>query len=355
MLAVVLHPIHRGIHDETIDARSRRQRDESLMAQLVGAGASSHSPLLLANPSLWHERADQDRDNPQLFDSTGIHRSYGELLELAGDRFEAELHEDVWQGRFQTCQRGIDRVGKALRALEPDAVIVVGDDQMELFDQTNQPAMALYWGDWWETAELALHGDFFDAVKPGYAMDTVHRFAGSSELAESVLTGLCDAGFDVTSVASQPAGKGFGHAFGFVGERLLDASQIPIVPLLLNTYYPPNQPTPERCVGLGKALRGAIESAPGGARVVVVASGGLSHFVVDEALDETVLDGVRTGNTDGLASIPAELLQAGSSEIRNWITVIAAMDGARADWHDYAPCYRSPAGTGCGMGFATWS
>lgn len=325
------------------------------MARLVGAGASSHSPLLLANPSLWRQRADQDRENPQLFDSAGTHRTYEELLELADGRFEAELHADVWEQRFATCQIGIDRVGQTLRELEPDAVIVVGDDQMELFDETNQPAIAVYWGETWATGELALHGsEFFDAVKSGYAMDAVHHFAGSGELAKSLLVGLCDAGFDVTSIGAQPPGKAFGHAFGYVGERLLHTRDLPIIPILLNTYYPPNQPTPERCVQLGEALRGAIESAPGDERVVLVASGGLSHFVVDEALDEIVLDGVRTGKVEGLRTLPTALLQAGSSEIRNWITVIAAMDGAGAGWQDYAPCYRSPAGTGCGMGFATW-
>ena len=151
------------------------------MARLVGAGASSHSPLLLANPSLWRERADQDRSNSQLYDSSGVLRTYDELEASAGDRFAADLRDEVWQERFDTCQRGIDRVGQALRDLEPDAVIVVGDDQMELFDESNQPAMALYWGETWETAELPLHGsDFFDAVKSGYAMDAVHRFGGSS-------------------------------------------------------------------------------------------------------------------------------------------------------------------------------
>ncbi|WP_117000312.1 extradiol ring-cleavage dioxygenase [Desertimonas flava] len=325
------------------------------MAHLVGAGASSHSPLLLANPSLWRERAHQDRSNTQLYDSSGRLRTYDELEAEAGDRFAAELSDDVWAARFEACQQGIRRVGQTLRDLELDAVIVVGDDQAELFDESNQPALALYWGETWETAELPFHGsDFFDAVKAGYAMDAVHRFQGAGDLARSILASLCDAGFDATSVASQPPGKGFGHAFGYVGERLLGTRELPIVPLLLNTYFPPNQPTPRRCVQLGDALRNAIEAAPGDARVAIVASGGLSHFVVDEALDERVLDGVRTGKTEDLAEIPTALLRAGSSEIRNWITVVAAMQNG-ASWHDYAPCYRSPAGTGCGMGFAVWT
>jgi aromatic ring-opening dioxygenase catalytic subunit (LigB family) len=71
-----------------------------------------------------------------------------------------------------------------------------------------------------------------------------------------------------------PPARHFGHAFGFVIRRLLGDGQIPVVPLLLNTFYPPNQPSPARCYALGKALRQAIEAYPEDLRVAVVASGG---------------------------------------------------------------------------------
>jgi len=61
---------------------------------------------------------------------------------------------------------------------------------------------------------------------------------------------------------------------------------IPIVPLVVNTYYPPNQPTPRRCFALGSAVRKAIESFTLDFRVGILASGGLSHFTVDEELDQ---------------------------------------------------------------------
>ena len=60
---------------------------------------------------------------------------------------------------------------------------------------------------------------------------------------------------------------------------------IPIVPVFINTYFAPNQPPPARCHALGQAIRTAIESFPGDARVGVVGSGGLSHFAVDEEFD----------------------------------------------------------------------
>ena len=41
-------------------------------------------------------------------------------------------------------------------------------------------------------------------------------------------------------------------------------------------------------------------------------------------------------------------------EILNWITVGGALGGLAFDLVDYIPGYRSPAGTGVGMAFATW-
>ena len=325
------------------------------MARVVGAAGTSHSPLLLAEPRLWLERAEQDRRNPQLFDHAGVHRSYDELVTAFAGTVDGQLAPALWEERYSRCRRGIARVARHLRDLRPDAVVVVGDDQLELFDASNQPAIALYWGDAWITAELPINGsEFFDVVKVGYAMDKPRKFAGHGSLGHDLVVGLCANGIDVASVATQPEGHGFGHAFGFVGQELLD-DDVPIIPLLLNTYYPPNQPTPPRCWALGRALRAAIEAASGEARVAVVASGGLSHFVIDERLDSLVLGALRDADRETLVSLPVELLQAGSSEVRNWITVAGVMGDVGTSWQDYAPCYRSPAGTGCGMGFATWT
>ena len=49
---------------------------------------------------------------------------------------------------------------------------------------------------------------------------------------------------------------GEGHAFGFVHQRLMrEDAIVPIVPVALNTYFPPNQPRPKRCYELGQAIR----------------------------------------------------------------------------------------------------
>jgi hypothetical protein len=131
---------------------------------------------------------------------------------------------------------------------------------------------------------------------------------------------------------------------------------IPNVPILLNTYYPPNQVPVERCYQLGRALRETIEAWDSDKRVAIVASGGLSHFVIEEDLDEQIIDGLKNKNKEKLTSIPDIRFNSGTSEIKSWITVAGAMEQSDLEMKlvDYVPCYRTEAGTGCAMAFATW-
>jgi hypothetical protein len=139
-----------------------------------------------------------------------------------------------------------------------------------------------------------------------------------------------------------------------VRRRLRLAAAVSIVPVLLNTYFPPNVPSPARCWRLGEALRAGIESWAPAARVAVFASGGLSHFVVIEDLDRRVLAGLENGDAGVFEQIPVQLMRSGTSETLNWITAGSALGGLAFDLVDYIPAYRSPAGTGVGMAFATW-
>lgn len=80
----------------------------------------------------------------------------------------------------------------------------------------------------------------------------------------------------------------------------------------------------------------------------------MSHFVVDEALDRGVLDALARHDAAALTTLPRAKMHAGSSEILNWIAAAGALEGLAMETIDYVPCYRSPAGTGVGMGFAIW-
>ena len=89
--------------------------------------------------------------------------------------------------------------------------------------------------------------------------------------------------------------------------------------------------------------------------MAVIASGGLSHFVIDEDLDHQIIKDLKNRDSDSLFSIPREKLNSGNSEIRNWIAAAGAVEHLDMKLIDYVPCYRSPAGTGCAMGFAQWT
>jgi 3-O-methylgallate 3,4-dioxygenase len=130
---------------------------------------------------------------------------------------------------------------------------------------------------------------------------------------------------------------------------------IPMVPVFLNTYYPPNQPSPRRCFDLGLAIHDLARSFPEDMRIGILASGGLSHFLVNEELDRKVVDALQRKDHDALISLPPNILHTGSSEIRNWICVAAAAKDLDLGWISYVPAYRSRAMTGVGLCFAQWT
>jgi hypothetical protein len=325
------------------------------MAQIVLGLGSSHSPQLSIPPHLWAEYATRDQRNPDLRGPDGRHYQYDELLAKAGTTFQKELTPETWQKRYDACQRGLARLAETLEAVAPDILVMIGDDQKELFQDDNMPALLVYWGDTIHNVPRYQNtpSPVLQAAAWAYGAQTCD-YPVASDLGRHLIDSLMDDAFDVAHSRGLPPEQGMGHAFSFIYGRLMPNKVLPTVPVMLNTYYPPNQPTPKRCYALGQALRRAIASWPGNSRVAVVASGGLSHFVIDEALDHQTLKAMQDHDADTLTSLPRQLLDSGNSEIRNWIAMAGAVEHLDMQVIDYVPCYRSPAGTGCAMGFAQW-
>jgi 3-O-methylgallate 3,4-dioxygenase len=99
---------------------------------------------------------------------------------------------------------------------------------------------------------------------------------------------------------------------------------VPSVPLIVNNYYEPNKPTVKRCLAFGRAVARAVKSFPGDQRVALIASGGLTHFVIDEEFDRLVLDAMEVGDFDRLCAIPEHMFRSpGTGEIKNWLPLTA--------------------------------
>lgn len=333
------------------------------MARLVAAFGASHSIMLVSQREDWmHGFRIIDTKNAHYFDREGRKTDYQALLAAAPPGAAALAAPERLSERYDAAQAAMDRVRAAIAAARLDVLLIVGDDQTELFRTSNNPAVAIFYGPTLRNTarEPAAAGDSW--VKTArmwrHEPETDREYPVQSGLAEFLIRGLCDRDFDIAAMDGLERGQSEGHAFQFVHRRLMaepERLNLPVIPVILNTFDPPNQPTPRRCVALGNALRELIAEWPQDLRVGVIASGGLSHFVVDEALDGEVIDAIRRKDLAALAALDPQRLQAGSSEIRNWIVVGAlARDLALGDV-DYIPAYRSPALTGTGLAFATWN
>jgi 3-O-methylgallate 3,4-dioxygenase len=184
---------------------------------------------------------------------------------------------------------------------------------------------------------------------------TQSEYPNAAGLAQHLLAGLTEREFEITRCSQLRENVGIGHAFSFLYRRLWPDCQVPIVPVMLNTYFPPNQPTPKRCFQLGQAIRESIAEWIDGRRVAVMASGGLSHIVIDEPLDQQLLDALRAKDQRALFEFPRTLLKGGTSEALNWIAVSGATEHLDMTLVDYIPGYRTPPSTGCAMAFAYWN
>ncbi len=329
------------------------------MARIVLGIAASHTPLLALSANHWEQRAAADFANPQLNLSDGRLLTYAQLLAEVGPRYTDIVTPEVLQAKAASCQAALDRLAAEFAAAQPDLVIIVGDDQRELYTGSNQPALAVFHGEAITMMDKLRkdHGpEWLRELGQGYLMDDNHVIPGAPDWALDLIHGLIDEEFDVAASAQvdDPHQAGFGHAFGFIVKRLFGGRRVPVLPVMLNTYYPPNVPSAKRCVALGEAIRRVVQRCPREARVAVIGSGGLSHFVVDEALDRAVLDAIHRADGAALGAIPRQALNSGSSEILNWIVTAGAMLPTPVAWSEYHPLYRTPAGTGVGAGFVVW-
>jgi catalytic LigB subunit of aromatic ring-opening dioxygenase len=346
------------------------------MAEIVLGIGTSHSPTLSLKPEEVPAYAAGDRRNPQLLHPPeGTLMTYDEL-EAAADAHTREAgSKPDFEAEYRRYQKAIETLAQTFARLKPDVAILFGDDQEELFFDDNMPSLSIYWGEtmpWLPQAYPPV-----PAAQPaawGYGRQQMD-YPVDSKLALHLIHWLMDADFDVAQsryVNEESGGRvgpigyiskpwdtpkrpyGMIHAYEFVCERIMEESRTPIVPITINTCYPPNQISPRRAYALGRAVRRAVEEWDKDIRVAVVGSGGLSHFVVDEDLDRLVLDLMKNRNAEGVAALPRERMNSATSEIRNWLAAAGATEHLEMEVVDYVPARRTPAGTGGGWGFARW-
>jgi len=185
------------------------------------------------------------------------------------------------------------------------------------------------------TADLLRLGTQVEGHPENVAAALLGGFVVAADLEEGI-----EAGFDLTYSQDVPLDYAFYVPLHFA----MPAPAVPIVPLYVNVYLPP-QPTPARCYAWGQALRSILDAR--GERVALMASGGMSHFPgtdryasPDFDFDRGVLDALRAGRGEETRSLTAaELDRTGNVELRTWITLLGAVGPAPAEVLCYEPSW----------------
>jgi len=279
-------------------------------------------------------------------------------------------------GRFLADAR---RVATVIAALAPDALVVIGPDHFHANFYDAMPPFVL------GVEEAEAFGDFGSRSGP---------LPVASALAWAVHEGLTRDGFDIALSYALTVDHGIVQGYEMVRGR----ADLPLVPLVVNTAAPPLPPMP-RCLALGRSLGAAIQGADAG-RVLIVASGGLSHWLpsndprdasvpaerraamihgrrdvrafaaarepgvralagnpyaqVNAAWDAWFLKQLVTADLDAVTGLGDEGLQeragSGGHEIRTWLIGLAAA-GRPLAWTSYEPVPEWVTGMGIGTTF----
>ncbi|MFN0161786.1 MAG: protocatechuate 3,4-dioxygenase, partial [Burkholderiales bacterium] len=330
---------------------------------VLGLG-SSHGPMLATPPAQWDLRAGADRANPR-HAYQGALIDYPTLKVRRGEDFAAATAPAEREARHARCQKALDQLAEAFEAARVDVAVIVGNDQREVFQDDITGAFTVYAGE--TVPNIPLDEARRARLPPGIAIAEAGHcppegadYPGAPAFARSLVRSLTSQGFDVAQSARLPAGSdrqnGIPHAFGFIYRRIMRDRPPPSVPIFVNGGVPDNIPSAGRCLAFGRALGAAITAWQEDVRVALIASGGWTHFVIDEVLDARFRAGFDKRDEAALAAIPEDHFLGNTSEMKNWYPVAAAMhaQGRNFKLIDYVPCYRTEAGTGNAMGFALW-
>jgi 2,3-dihydroxyphenylpropionate 1,2-dioxygenase len=272
---------------------------------------------------------------------------------LMNTHWDALVHVD----RAERFRDALGAARAAIAATKPDVALIIGSNHFRGLFLDLMPPFTIGVGECIASGEAG-------TPSGSQKLDT--------DLARHILTHLSNADIDLAFSAKLQVDHGITHAIQY----LLAGLDLPIVPIIVNIFAPP-QPSLRRCDQVGVELGAAIESFPQARRVVVIASGGLSHrlpwpdwrapegaddeylveaFVngrfnwqeyeagrraivikagasgkdcIEADFDRDFLDRVANGGLHTLAGISSEDLQAkagnGGQEIRTWLIASAAL------------------------------
>jgi len=153
------------------------------MGKIVNGFASSHANTLI-EPSRWDERRERNR----------MMYKHRYQVEPPNHPNVAQETLDVKQERYRSVRKGLDFLRTQLEKKKPDALILIGDDQDENFNDHNLPQIALYLGD--QFIAIDRHTSRDGEIRKPYRCH--------ADLAAGLLNGLIEREFDISFAKSFP-------------------------------------------------------------------------------------------------------------------------------------------------------
>jgi aromatic ring-opening dioxygenase catalytic subunit (LigB family) len=310
---------------------------------VIAAFATSHA-YTFQEPETWDKRRERTRHNV-------AKKNAGRLAPDTPMALSETLEDN--RTRYAPIRAAHATIRERLAAVNPDAVIVIGDDQDENFDGGNRPQLLVYTGD--------------EFVADDWDRTFTAPIRNDPAIAKALVAGCMEEGFDVGYASSFRDGKLLSHAHTEPVLYLIRESGVPVVPVFVNAVHPP-APSPARCYAFGQALRRVIDRDLADQRIMICGSGGMSHFSpshpwahhlgeryvgdISVEFDQTLVQWMREGEGDRLAGLSSrELIVHGEGELRQWIVMLGAIGAVKPDFLVYEPIFRSI----MGMAVGYWS
>ena len=189
---------------------------------MLGLGmASAHAPMMFQKAQYW----------PRM-----LERIPAEAREHLPKSARVELATPaIVDGYIQRIEAAFATLRAQLQAFRPDALIMIGDDQGDMFDDAYTPTFSIYTGEeplWGRSAR--------DPFGVPAAERTKLVFPQHAELARHLLRGLIERDFDVANVGRfDPRGnpaRGVSHMVSNLVPEVDPALQIPLVCVFVNEY-----------------------------------------------------------------------------------------------------------------------
>jgi protocatechuate 4,5-dioxygenase, beta chain len=181
-------------------------------------------------------------------------------LPSIGNAIAKGLQRDpYWKPFFD----GFAGARKWLAQVRPDVVVVLYNDHGLNFFLDKMPTFA-----------VGAAAEYKNADE-GWGLPVVAPYSGDPQFSWHLIESLVADEFDITTCQEMLVDHAFTVPMSLLWPER-GSRAIPTVPIAINTVQFP-LPSPTRCYKLGKAIGRAVESYKEDIRVLVVATGGLSH------------------------------------------------------------------------------